>query len=195
MTRKTTLIINGAEVRNPAASGRLNTLLFETLRLELSSTHTILTTEVRKGYDVANEQHKFLEADLIVFQTPVFWFSLPSIFKRYIDDVYSYGVFFGRAGEYGRGGLLSGKQYMLSMTWNAKSTDFDSTSGFLGQRTADDVMLAFHLTQRYIGLQQLPSFSEYNVVQSPNSDRTVSRLREHLNQYILIPTAFQSLPF
>jgi NADPH dehydrogenase (quinone) len=172
MTRKTALIINGAEIRNPAALGRLNTLLFETMQHELSASHSILTTEVRSGYDIAAEQCKFLQADLVVFQTPAFWFSLPSIFKRYIDDVYSYGVFFGRTGEYGRGGLLKGKRYMLSMTWNAKSTDFDSASGFLGRRTPDEIMLAFHLTQRYIGLHQLVSFSEFDVVQSPDTANT-----------------------
>lgn len=184
MIEKTALIINGAETHYPAATGRLNSLLFETLQQELSATHIIQTTVVRNGYDISSEQRKFQRADLIIFQTPVFWFALPASLKRYIDEVYAYGVFFGYTGQYGRGGLLKGKNYMLSMTWNAKSTDFGLASGFLGERTPDDIMSAFHLTQQYVGLQQLPSFSEHDVVQNPDIDGAISRLRQHIEQYV-----------
>jgi modulator of drug activity B len=177
---KTALIINGAEIRKPGASGRLNALLFETIQEELRDTYKILTTIIHKGYDVSSEQQKFLEADLIIFQTPIFWFSIPSSFKRYIDDVYTFGKFFGPATQYGRGGLLHNKTYMLSSTWNAKSTDFNSASGFLGDRNVDDVLLPFHLTQRYVGLQQIPTFSEYDVIYSPEVEAAALRLRQHL---------------
>jgi len=184
MKEKAALLINAAEIHKPAASGYLNTILFETLQQELAATHTVLTTVVKDGYDVAAEQQKFMEADLIVFQTPVFWFALPSNMKRYIDEVYKYGVFFGSTTQYGRGGLLTGKRYLLSSTWNAKSSDFGVTSGFLGERTPDDVLLAFHLTQQYVGLQQLASFSEYDVVQKPDVDGAVYRLQLHLRKYV-----------
>ncbi|GAB3491472.1 hypothetical protein GCM10027341_04470 [Spirosoma knui] len=86
--------------------------------------------------------------NLIVFQTPAVWFALPSNFKQYIDEVYTYGVFFGRTGAYGCGGLLAGKQYMLSMTRNAIATYFGCVSGFLEEHSLDDVLIAFHLTQQ-----------------------------------------------
>jgi NADPH dehydrogenase (quinone) len=185
MTEKTALIINGAEIHKPAASGRLNTLLFETLQQELKLSHTVLTTVLQNGYDIAMEQQKFHKADLIIFQTPIFWFSLPSSFKRYVDEVYKYGIFFGPSSQYGRGGLLTGKTYFLSSTWNAKSTDFGLASGFLGERTPDDLLVSFHLTQQYIGLQQLASFSEYDVVAKPDPDGAVKRLQQHLQKYIV----------
>jgi NADPH dehydrogenase (quinone) len=179
------LIINGAEIHKPAASGRLNTLLFETLRHELKPSHTVLTTVLQDGYDIAIEQQKFQKADLIIFQTPIFWFSLPSSFKRYIDEVYKYGVFFGPSLQYGRGGFLTGKTYFLSSTWNAKLTDFGTASGFLGERTPDDLLVGFHLTQQYVGMQPLASFSEFDVVAKPDPDGAVNRLKQHLEKYIV----------
>lgn len=185
MTKKTALIINAAEIHKPAASGYLNTFLFKILQQELSASHTVRTTVVKDGYDVAAEQQKFLQADLIIFQTPVFWFALPSSLKQYIDEVYKYGIFFGSTAQYGRGGMLTGKRYLLSSTWNAKSTDFGLASGFLGERTPDDVLVAFHLTQQYVGLEQLASFSEYDVVQKPDADGAAYRLQQHLKKHIV----------
>jgi len=181
----TALLVNGAEPREPMASGSLNTLLVESARAALSPSHAILTTVIRDGYDVRDEQRKFKQADVVIFQAPVFWFSLPSSMKKYIDDVYAYGVFFGATEHYGRGGLLRDKAYLLSTTWNAASSDFESAATILGDRTPDDVLASFHLTQQYVGLSPLASFAEYDVVQRPDAVGATSRLREHLQRHVI----------
>ncbi|HEY0813804.1 MAG TPA: NAD(P)H-dependent oxidoreductase [Pseudonocardia sp.] len=181
----TVLIVNGAEPHEPMAAGRLNELLVRAARTELQRNFTVLTTTVHAGYDVASEQRKFREADTIIFQFPVYWFALPPTLKKYVDDVYTYGTFFGPTHTYGRGGLLGGRDYMVSTTWNASATDFGSTETFIGQRTADDVLIAFHLTQQYVGLSPLASFSENDVVQHPDVDGAVERLRQHLRAHVI----------
>ena len=181
----TALLINGAEPHEPMASGRLNTLLLETARSKLKSTYSVLSTNIQYGYEVAAEQRKFYDADLVIFQFPVYWFALPPSLKKYIDDVYVYGSFFGPTENYGRGGLLVGKDYMVSTTWNAASADFGSPATIIGERTADDVLVAFHLTQQYVGLSPLPSFAEYDVVQRPDVQGSVTRLREHLHRHVI----------
>lgn len=180
----TALLINGAEIHQPVATGKLNSLLFKTAKEALSSSHAVLTTEVLKDYDVAAEQGKFQQADLVIFQTPIFWFGLPSTLKKYIDDVYTYGVFFGPATHYGRGGLLTGKRYMLSTTWNASEADFNDKQSVIGNLTPDELLRAFHLTQEYVGMSQLASFSEHDVVRNPNPGGAVQRLRQHLDRHI-----------
>jgi NADPH dehydrogenase (quinone) len=181
----TALLVNGAESREPMASGSLSTLLVESARAELSPSHAILTTAVRDGYDVLDERRKFKEADVVIFQVPVFWFSLPSSMKKYIDDVYAYGVFFGATEHYGRGGLLNGKAYLISTTWNAASSDFGSAATILGDHTPDEVLMSFHLTQQYVGLSPLASFVEYDVVQRPDVVGATSRFREHLRRHVI----------
>lgn len=188
----TALLINGAEPREPMASGRLNTLLLGAARAELTSTHSVLSTTVRDGYDAAIEREKFHAADLVIFQFPVYWFALPPTLKRYIDDVYAYGSFFGPTEAYGRGGLLTGRDYLVSTTWNAASNDFGSGATILGERTPDDVLVSFHLTQQYVGLNPLPSFATYDVMQRPDADRSAARLREHLRRHVVEPVERRS---
>ena len=45
--------------------------------------------------DVAAEQHKLLRADLVIFQFPLWWFSMPAIMKGWFERVYAYGFAYG----------------------------------------------------------------------------------------------------
>lgn len=181
---ETALLINGAEPRDRSASGRLNDFLHATVRDELAGSYSIVVSDPRRGYAVHDEQQKFLAADLIVFQFPVYWFSVPSTLKKYIDDVYAFGTFFGPAAHYGRGGLLGGKNYLVSTTWNAASEDFGSSATILGEHTVDEVLVAFHLTQQYVGLAPLPSFTSHDVIHHPDAELAAEQLREHLRQHV-----------
>lgn len=185
----TALLINGAESHEPMAAGRLNQLLFETAQSELRPHFSVLTTHTRDGYDVTTEQSKFQEADLVIFQFPVYWFALPPSLKKYVDDVYTYGTFFGPTADYGRGGLLGGRDYLVSTTWNAASSDFRNDDTIIGNRSPDEVLVAFHLTQQYVGLSPLDSFAESDVVQNPDPGGSVDRLRQHLRRHVLEASA------
>jgi modulator of drug activity B len=45
---------------------------------------------VDQGYDPAEEERKHLEADLVILQTPINWFSAPWTWKKYVDEVFNY---------------------------------------------------------------------------------------------------------
>ena len=62
---------------------------------------------------IKEEQEKLLWADLVIFQFPLWWYSVPAIMKSYIDHVFSAG--FAYAGNF----ALEGKQYLLSFTTGA----------------------------------------------------------------------------
>lgn len=61
--------------------------------------------------DVEKEQNKLLNADIIVLQYPVFWYSIPSLLKRWIEQVFQYGFAYGSTGD-----KLKGKKIILSFT-------------------------------------------------------------------------------
>lgn len=180
----TILIVNGAEPREPMAASRLSQHLADAARDELEPSMKVLTTNVQAGYDVALEQGKFMEADVVMFQFPVFWFATPPTLKKYVDDVYEYGRFFGPGPAYGRGGLLGGRDYLISTTWNAAVEDFETGQSIIAGRSVDDVLSAFHLTQQYVGLKPLPSFSEHKVVSQPDPQGAAHRLRAHLRAHV-----------
>ena len=61
--------------------------------------------------DVTREQAALVEADILVFQFPFYWYSVPAILKKWIDDVLCYGFAYGSTGD-----KLHGKQFLLSFT-------------------------------------------------------------------------------
>lgn len=64
--------------------------------------------------DVALEQQYLLDADVVVFQHPLFWFNIPSGLKRYMDDVWARGFSHGTGGD-----KLKGKKFIESFTTGA----------------------------------------------------------------------------
>jgi len=62
--------------------------------------------------DVAAEQAKLAKADVIVWQFPVNWYSLPALLKKWLDNVFSHGFAYGD-------NKLMGKKLILSFTTGA----------------------------------------------------------------------------
>ncbi len=57
------------------------------------------------------EQTALVETDIIVLQFPFYWYSVPAILKKWIDDVLCYGFAYGSTGD-----KLHKKQLLLSFT-------------------------------------------------------------------------------
>lgn len=49
----------------------------------------IKTTKIDGGYDINEEIIKNEWADLVITQTPVFWFNSPWIHKKYIQEIFT----------------------------------------------------------------------------------------------------------
>lgn len=73
--------------------------------------------------DIAAEQQALLEADIIVLQHPLFWYSVPAMMKRWQDEVFSFGFAYGIEGIEG-GSRLRGKKLVHAFTAAASSKDF-----------------------------------------------------------------------
>lgn len=83
---------------------------------------THAAAERRLPDEVAVEQQKLLDADLIVLQFPLWWYSVPAILKGWFDRVFASGFGFnvtdpetGLPWKYG-GGLLAGRRALLAVT-------------------------------------------------------------------------------
>jgi modulator of drug activity B len=88
--------------------------------LSKNSTYEIKTTHIENEIDLQEEVEKFVWADLVIYHTPIWWFQIPNLFKKYIDDVFTQGhnngiyKSDGRSRvnpdiNYGTGGLLHGR--------------------------------------------------------------------------------------
>ena len=184
------LIINAAKAFG-ASEGKLNTYLSEAAgEFLLNAGHDVKVTRVDEGYDTLEEVEKFLWADTVIYQMPVWWMAEPWILKKYVDEVFTagYGKLFKDDGRtradpgkhYGSGGLLQGKKYMLSLTWNAPPEAFADPGQFFEGKGVDAVYFHFHKANAFLGLSPLPTFMCNDVVKAPNVEADVARYRTHL---------------
>lgn len=61
--------------------------------------------------DVEAEKQKVTDADVIVWQFPIMWYSAPSILRRWFEEVLMFGFAYGHDGD-----KLKGKKLVLSFT-------------------------------------------------------------------------------
>ena len=183
------LIINGwHEFAN--SKGTFNKALFDISKIHFSDSPKFdtKTTEINSGYIVSEEVEKFIWSDIIVYHTPIWWFAVPFNFKKYLDEVltagYQNGMWTsdGRDSEnpeinYGTGGLLQGKQYILTTSWNAPQGAFMLPNEFFNQISVDNGPLSgFHGMNRYLGIKLHSSLQFHDV--EKNAD-TSNQLKEY----------------
>ncbi len=154
-------------------------------------------TYIERGYDINEEVKKHLWTDIIITQSPVYWFGTPWIHKKYIDEVFTTGLVQqnliiddGRTRkdpdrQYGTGGKMQGKKHMLSLTWNAPKEAFGKNDQNLFEgKTVDEVFIANTSVYKFCGVEILPSFSCYNVMKDVDVENDTKRIKQHLNSVI-----------
>jgi len=187
------LIINGTQPYE-FAPGRLNASLAKHAQTALTAKgHHVRLTTVADGYDVDSEVGAHVWADVVIMQFPVNWMGTPWVFKKYLDEVYTAGmdgrlsVGDGRTAEapkanYGMGGTLKGKKYMLSVTFNAPSQAFgDPSEPFFEGSSVDDLLRPMHLNAKFLAMTQLPSFAAFDVMKNPEIEEDFKRFDAHLD--------------
>ncbi len=174
------LLILGTDA-HPDSDGEYNRALYTTAQATLSPNHNILCTDVQNDWSAGDEADKFMAADAVIFQFPVFWYMPPARLKAYLDTIYARGVFFGKVKRDGTAGLMTG-HYMLSATWNAPAAHFGTRQTFFNGSTVDDALISMRKTQEFIGLKPLPHFHCHEVISSPDIKRDQARYRAHLDR-------------
>ncbi|WP_392552562.1 NAD(P)H-dependent oxidoreductase [Orbus wheelerorum] len=177
------------------SEGHLNTTLADIAQQYLTNKgNEVKVTIIDNGYDVEQEVQKYQWADIIIYQMPAWWMGEPWIMKKYIDEVFTQGhtrlyASDGRtrsdaSKKYGSGGLLQGKKYLLSVTWNAPIEAFSEPDQFFEGKGVDMVYFHFHKANEFLGLTALPTFLCTDVIKNPNVEHDIERYKAHLNHII-----------
>ncbi|WP_410210025.1 NAD(P)H-dependent oxidoreductase [Aquirhabdus sp.] len=191
---KNVLIINTHQFYEGISSGSLNQTLVDTIKVDMEQRgYSVQLTDIEQGYDIEAEVCKHVWADIIILQSPVYWFGTPWIYKKYVDEVFTAGIAGQRllvddrrtredpTKQYGTGGKMHGKQYMLSLTWNAPKEAFGNDDQVLfAGKTMDDVFVNNSANYKFCGAEVLPSFSSFNVIKQADVEGDLAKLREHL---------------
>ena len=108
--------------------------------------------------DIAAEQAKLTRANFVIFQFPVWWFSMPAILKGWADRVFARGYAYLPGRKYDSG-MFKGKLAMIAAT-TGTSADTYAPDGIDGDILA--VLWPIHNgLLRYTGFDVLPPHVAY----------------------------------
>ncbi len=129
--------------------------------------------------DVAAEQQKLREHDIIVLQHPLYWYSCPALMKEWIDLVFEPGFAYGPGAD-----ALKGK-WLLTATSAGGKLESYTREGHNGA-TVQELLLPFNRTATLCGMRYLPPF----VVHSGHKLKR-DEIQEYADQYGELLTEFR----
>ena len=158
----------------------------------------VLETKVEDGYVPEQEVEKHIEADIIILQTPVNWFGAPWIYKKYVDEVFNSGLtsqkFLAGDGrtrtdptkQYGSGGKLQGRKFMICATWNAPEEAFDNSAQELLQgKGISGLFLNITSNYRFCGCEIITGYNCFDIFKNENIAKDLENYPAHLKRMFL----------
>jgi NADPH dehydrogenase (quinone) len=193
------LIINTHLTYPGWSEGKLNLTFMDAAKTFFTQRgHSVAETFVEHGYKPEEEVNKHVTADLVILQTPVNWFGAPWIYKKYADEVFNAGLATKRllegdgrtradsSRQYGTGGKMQGKKFMVSATWNAPRDAFDNPDGVLmGGKGTADLFLNITANYSFCGYDILPDFGVFDIFKNPDIPRALEEYKRHLEKHCL----------
>jgi NAD(P)H dehydrogenase (quinone) len=178
---------------NPVASG-------DDFEFRSQPDYLVYALEQRESYksgqlssDIQAEIEKLKWCDLLIFNFPIYWFSVPAIMKGWIDRVFVSGLCYGGKRFYDQGGL-KGKKGLLAFTLGGREHMFGEDKIHGEMQTMLRPLLRGSMA--YVGLKVLPPFIGWHVPYISDEDRQslLKEYREYLtNLDQLDPLIFPSL--
>jgi modulator of drug activity B len=196
---KKIFVINGGQ-KFGHSGGKFNKTITETTVdfFENQPGFEVKYTDINEEYDPAEEVKKYVWADVVIYHTPIWWFQVPHGLKKYIDVVFteghSNGIYQsdGRTAEnptinYGTGGMLHGRQYMVTTSWNAPKEAFTLPNEFFMETSVDDgPLFGFHRMNAFTGMTPLQSLHFHDVMKNADIQHNLSTYTDHLTKNFII---------
>lgn len=188
-------IINGGQVFGHSG-GRFNKTIAEATQNFFTNKENfeVRLTDINEPYDPVEEVKNFAWADVVIYHTPIWWFQLPHKLKEYIDVVFTEGhqkgIYRsdGRSASnpeinYGTGGSMHGKHYMVTTSWNAPATAFTLPGEFFNQHSVDEgPLFGFHRMNAFTGMKPLESIHFHDVEKNADVENDLKRYHAHLKR-------------
>lgn len=129
--------------------------------LEDNGSNVVLSNLYTEPFVAAAELKKIADADHIILQFPLWWFSTPAIMKDWIDRVLVKGFAYD-TGKTFADGLLRGKTASLTITAQSPESAYQR-NGIHGA-TLQEFLLPIHHALRFTGIETLEPFVVYEAV-------------------------------
>jgi NAD(P)H dehydrogenase (quinone) len=158
-------------------ASRQNADLFDVQAEQLHASETgSLATDVKQHVEAIEQ------ADLLILQYPMWWYTPPAILKGWLDRVFVYGRTYSSRCRYDTG-FFRGKRAMLSVTTGGPEATF-KYNGRNGD--IDHLLWPLNFTLYYLGFEVLDPFVAFGVYaawQASSDEQRAARLTRYLQQY------------
>jgi len=151
-----------------------NIILKELANYTHVTIHSIADEYPDLKIDVKREQELLQDHDLILLIGPIYWYSLPAIAKKWIDDVLLYDWAYGSTGK-----ALSGKEIQLVLTSGSDEIEYNSND--IGN-TIEELFVPFQRSFEYCNMTWKPIQFIGNINSNSKADDEVN-LAENLKQF------------
>lgn len=130
--------------------------------------------------NVSAEQDALLKADIIVWQFPFSWYSLPGLMKLWLDEVFVHGFAHGSTAR------LGGKKLVLSFTTGAPYSLY-AEEGVFGHQL-QDYLIQFETTARLCNLEMLQPVYTCGISYAGRDEKIIAQqmiaAKEHASRLI-----------
>ncbi|QFT12348.1 General stress protein 14 (plasmid) [Vibrio sp. THAF190c] len=161
--------------------------------LEESYTNTVILDALQNGLDdvsvrrldtlypdykidVEAEQQALIEADVIVLQFPFYWYSVPALMKKWLDDVMAFNFAYGPEGD-----KLKGKEFFLSFTVGGPSESYDPLG--YNHFTIEQLVFPLQQTAYLAGVKYNKPVYTHRMVYIPNVYNELEEVQARANDH------------
>ena len=112
--------------------------------------HDLYACSPNDEIDIQREQNLLLEHDLIIFQHPLYWYSVPFLLKKWHEKVLIDGW------AYGAEKKLKGKSFLHAITCGSAKKSYQHEGAF--KYTYEEFLRPIEGIARFLGVETLPYF-------------------------------------
>lgn len=131
--------------------------------------------------DIKTEIEKIIWADHLIFQFPLWWFSMPAILKGWFDRVLAKGFAYD-AGYMLETGLLKNKTASCIVTTHFPKLMYQESG--LQQHALDDFLMPIHHSLKFVGMDIKPTFAIHSAshIDQAFHEASLQRLTQYLEE-------------
>lgn len=124
--------------------------------------------------NVKKEQELVESHDNIIFQFPLYWYSSPSLLKKWIDEVITYGWAYGSKGKR----VFYNRKVGLAISAGVEKAEF--TNNGKNKHTLCEMLTPFKALCAYINAEYIHEFVLYGA----NSEMKDEEIQKSANEYL-----------
>ncbi|WDE12056.1 NAD(P)H-dependent oxidoreductase [Thalassomonas haliotis] len=170
---KTLVIFAHSDVKNSSIA---NSIIIDKLK-------TINDVEIRDLYqcypdfkiNVEAEQQAMIRADVVLFQYPFHWYSVPGILKEWIDRVFVRGF------AYGSERKLDGKEFLVSTTIGGPKESYNK--GGSNTFTVREFLKPLEQIACFTGMKFNKPITSHSMVFIPGGETTKKEIEQRVAQH------------